>query len=391
MAIFKHMDDKGSQVGLFFHIVRTFLFIVILPMVASSQINFDVLSEWKHLPDLSNNLYEQFLEVADTHRSARDRKVAACLTKEQWEERQRWVRKRLQVLVGAFPEKTPLDPRVTGTIDHSRYTIEKLHFQSRPDFHVTAALFIPKNIKFPAPAILFCSGHTAEGFRSETYQHMILNYVQKGFIVLAFDPVGQGERSQYLDSNGLPYLSPTHDHSTAGNQVFINGISPANYFIWDGIRAIDYLESRPEVDAGRIGVTGRSGGGTQTAYLMAFDDRVSVAAPECYLTTFDKLLRSRGPQDAEQNILHFLDGLDLADLVEVRAPKPTLMVTTTRDIFSIAGARDLYSEAKRIYESFSAADHLQMVEDDAPHASTRKNREATYAFFQKHLDNPGDA
>ena len=369
--------------------VAALLLSLISSLIASAQINFDVVAEWEHLPNPNKILYEQLLDAADVHRMSRDSAIKACQTKSQWEARQKWVQEKLHSLVGAFPKKTPLYPKVTGTIDHQKYTIEKLHFQSRPEFYVTAALFIPKQIRTPAPAILFCSGHTSEGFRSDTYQHMILNYVQKGFIVLAFDPVGQGERSQYLDNGGRAFMKPTHDHSYVGNQVFLNGISPANYFIWDGIRAIDYLVSRPEVDSSRIGVTGRSGGGTQTAYLMAFDRRVRAAAPECYLTTFDKLLKSRGPQDAEQNIYHFLDGLDLADLVEVRAPKPTLMVTTTRDIFSIAGAREIFAEARKCYGSFSAEDYLQMVEDDAPHASTRKNREATYAFFQKYLENPG--
>ncbi|MBK8503693.1 MAG: acetylxylan esterase [Saprospiraceae bacterium] len=168
-------------------------------------------------------------------------------------------------------------------------------------------------------------------------------------------------------------------------------MSPAQYFVWDAIRAIDYLDTRPEVDIDRIGVTGRSGGGTQAAYLMAVDQRIKAAAPECYLTTFKQLLLSGGPQDAEQNPLHFLyKGLDLADLVEARAPKPTLMVTTTRDIFSIQGARDLYIEAQHAYRAHGETDNLSMVEDDAPHQSTRKNREATYRFFQKHLNNPGD-
>ena len=356
-----------------------------------SQLDLNVLSEWKHIPNTDKNLYQQFLLEAEKLQKLRSQQINSLHTQAQWKFRQKWVRQTLHKLVGPFPEKTPLLPQITGEIDHPKYRIEKLHFQSRPAFYVTAALYIPKNIKFPAPAILFCSGHTVEGFRSDTYQHMILNYVQKGFIVLAFDPIGQGERAQYLESDGTPILSPTHDHSFAGNQVFLNGVSPANYFIWDGIRALDYLEGRPEVDRTRIGVTGRSGGGTQTSYLMAFDDRVKAAAPECYLTTFDKLLKSRGPQDAEQNIMYFLDGLDLADLVEVRAPKPTLMVTTTRDIFSIAGARELYEEAKIAYQIYGAKDNLQMVEDDAGHTSTKKNREATYAFFQRHLSNPGNS
>nr|WP_221307483.1 S9 family peptidase [Rhabdobacter roseus] len=150
--------------------------------------------------------------------------------------------------------------------------------------------------------------------------------------------------------------------------------------------------SRPEVDGTRIGVTGRSGGGTQTAYIAALDDRVLAAAPECYITSFDKLLQSAGPQDAEQNLMHFLaKGLDLADLIEVRAPKPTLIVSTTRDMFSIQGVRDTYQEAQKAFQALGKTEQLAKVEDDAAHASTPKNREATYAFFQKYLNNPGSS
>jgi hypothetical protein len=146
------------------------------------------------------------------------------------------------------------------------------------------------------------------------------------------------------------------------------------------------------VDGQRIGVTGRSGGGTQTAYLAAVDDRIHAAAPECYITSSELLLKSRGPQDAEQNLVNGLKmGIGMADYLEVRAPKPTLIVSTTRDIFSIQGTRDVYQEAKRAYSAYGKPDNLQMTEDDAEHESTVKNRERTYAFFQKHLRNPGES
>ena len=376
-------------------LIRLFSTLVILSLsryggVAQAQDEFKVFSYWQNLPDYSNNLYQIFVKDAEAKLNARSKTIAALQSQSDWITRQLFVRSTLDSIMGSFPDKTPLHPKITGRIDHEKYLIEKLHFQSRPNFYVTAALFLPKNILYPAPAILFCSGHAAEGFRSPTYQHMILNYVQKGFIVLAFDPIGQGERYQYFDQQGQPYLGPTKEHSKAGNQVFITGLSPANYFVWDGIRALDYLMQRPEVDPERIGVTGRSGGGTQTAYLMAYDERIAAAAPECYLTTFDRLLKSRGPQDAEQNLMYFLDALDLPDLVQVRAPKPTLVITTTEDIFPISGARDLFDESQHIYEAFNQSSHLAMVEDHAGHQSTSANREAAYAFFRKHLNHPGD-
>ncbi|MEX2591767.1 MAG: prolyl oligopeptidase family serine peptidase [Anditalea sp.] len=175
-----------------------------------------------------------------------------------------------------------------------------------------------------------------------------------------------------------------------GAQAFISGKSQAMYMIWDGIRAVDYLLTREEVDPERIGITGRSGGGTQSSYIAAIDERIDAAAPENYITNFTRLLETNGPQDAEQNFLHGIaQGLDQPDLLIVRAPKPTLMITTTRDIFSIQGARETAKEVSGIYEAYGEEQNFSMVEDDAGHASTPKNREAMYAFFQHHLDNPG--
>src|SRR5690606_23849012 len=191
--------------------------------------------------------------------------------------------------------------------------------------------------------LLFCSGHSDDGYRYWKYQTVILNLVKKGFAVLAFDPIGQGERKSYLDESGNPTLQPTFEHSYPGGQTFLAGRSPAYYFIYDGIRALDYLETRAEVDMKRLGITGWSGGATQTAYIAACDKRIYASAPALYLTTFEMLLKSNGPQDAEQNLIGEISkGIGLADFIEVRAPKPTLMVTTTRDMFSIQGARETY-------------------------------------------------
>ncbi len=294
--------------------------------------------------------------------------------------------------MGAFPEKNPLNAEITGTVEGDGFSVEKVVYQSQPGFYVTAALFIPDDLKEKAPAILYCSGHTYESFRSKVYQHMIINLVNKGFIVLAFDPVGQGERLQYLneEQNRSIFDTPTHEHSYPGGQCFISGSSIARHMIWDGIRSIDYLVSRPEVDPERIGITGRSGGGTQSAYIAAFDDRVKAAAPECYITSFEYLFKTIGPQDAEQNLPFFLEEqLDLADLLEVRMPRPALIISTTNDFFSIQGARETFVEVKKAYETYGYPERIQMAEDIGGHESTSGNREALYAFFQEALHQPG--
>ena len=363
------------------------------PAPVHAQENLDVLAGWMRFTDAENALYHHLSGQAYDLLAERARRVAELESEADWRRYREQVRQRLRETIGPFPEKTPLNARITGTLEKERYRVEKLVYESVPGLYVTAALFIPEGLEGKAPAILFCSGHTAEGFRSTTYQTIILNLVKKGFIVLAFDPVGQGERLQYFDEAiGASRIGgPTREHSYSGAQAFITGGSQARYMTWDGLRGIDYLLTREEVDPARIGVAGRSGGGTQSAYIAALDDRVLAAAPENYITSFERLLQTRGPQDAEQNLYHGIArGLDHADLLIARAPQPALMMTTTRDIFSIQGARETYAEAKRAFEALGDPENLRVVEDDAPHASTRKNREAMYAFFQEALALPGE-
>ncbi len=366
--------------------------LVLISPFLHAQEDLSVLKYWNYHQAQPAVFYQHLMKTARQQLTERNTAVAALATREDWQQRQQQMAQVLREIAGDFPARTPLKPVITGTLERDGVRVEKLYFESRPGYYVTAALFLPARFTGKLPAIVYCSGHSANGFRSEAYQRIILNYAKKGFAVLAFDPIGQGERIQYFKEDGKPRFGPTHEHSYPGSQSFVSGRSPANYFIWDGIRAVDYLVSREEIDPDRIGIAGRSGGGTQSAYIAAFDERILAAAPECYLTSMDKLLRSKGPQDAEQVFMHALaKGFDLADLVVVRAPKPLLMVTTTNDIFSIEGAREVFAEASRAYKALGNADALQMVEDDAGHASTLKNREASYAFFQKHLKNPGSS
>ena len=359
---------------------------------AQPEENLQVLDYYHYYDDAPRALYHHISQVAFQQLAQRKEAIAQLQTPADWKERQRQVRSRLQRLIGPFPEKTPLNPQITGTLREEGYRVEKLIFESQPQFYVTAALFVPDRLTGPAPAILFASGHLPEAFRGAAYQTMILNYVKKGFIVLAFDPVGQGERVLHTKAEAAVIDGSTDEHSYVGAQCLINGSSLLCYMVWDGIRAVDYLLTRPEVDPQRIGMTGRSGGGTQTAFVAALDERIRAAAPEAYITDLELLLKTRGPQDAEQNVYHGLAaGLNHADLLEVRAPKPALIVSTTRDIFSIQGARDTYREAQAAYRAFGQEAALALVEDDAEHTSTPKNREATYAFFQQYLRNPGSA
>jgi len=367
--------------------------ITISGMSAICQEDYSVLDYWKYYSDAENTLYKMQTTYSFELLNQRKEEIAQLQTKEDWMRRQEKVKHAFEKVLGPFTKKTPLNPVITGKLKGDGFTVEKLYFESLPGYKVTAALFLPKGKKKKFPAIIYCSGHSDLAFRFDVYQHVIINLVKKGFAVFAFDPIGQGERQQYFnEAEGKSKFGPTHEHSYPGALLFINGSSAAYYMIWDGIRSVDYLLTRKEIDPERIGITGRSGGGTQSSYIAAMDERIKAAAPECYITSFEYLFKSMGPQDAEQNFYHAIrEGIDLADLLQIRAPKPTMMITTTRDIFSIQGARDVFAETNQVFEAFESADHFEMVEDDAGHTSTLKNREAMYAFFQKHLDNPGSA
>ncbi len=363
------------------------------PQVFSQDEDLTVLQRWVEWSDASHRLQLHWNGLAFEHLARRQEALRALETAEDWQGRQREIRETLHRIVGPFPERTPLNPQVLGVLQKDGYRVEKIVFESQPEFYVTGCLFLPDERQERAPAILNVIGHTGIAFRGANYQHFLLNLVDKGFIVFAMDPIGQGERLQYYDpERGRSVIGgATAEHSYLGLQAFLTGSCAARYFTWDGIRAIDYLVSRPEVDPERIGVTGLSGGGTQTSYIAALDDRVVAASPACYITGLGWLFASIGPQDAEQNFNRgVLNRIDHGDFLIARAPKPTLVVATTRDFFSIQGTREVVAEAGEAFRAMDAESHLLLAEDDYRHGFTAKNNEATYAFFQEHLDLPGD-
>lgn len=353
----------------------------------------DDVHTWIQYSDAPNSEYHYLASQAFSMLDKRTAMVARYGKLGDWQSRQQMIRRTLLDIVGPFPQKNSLNAKILRKISKSGYTVEHILYESQPGFYVTSSLFIPAGLQpgSKSPAVIYCSGHAPEGYRSPVYQNVILNLVKKGFMVFAFDPVGQGERLEYIDP-ATGKSSPTGEHSVAGAQGFITGNTQSRIMIWDGIRAVDYLLGRGDVDPARIGITGRSGGGTQSAYIAAMDDRIKAAAPENYITNFTRLIQTEGPQDAEQNLFNGIaKGLDMADYLLVRAPKPTLMITTTRDMFSIQGARETAKEVSRIFKAYGKPENFRMITDDALHASTKKNREAMYAFFQKYLDNPGDS
>jgi len=341
----------------------------------------DLANPRRMLPDSLDKIALQFL-------AERERRVAQISTREEIGARQRFVREKILQAIGGLPERTPLNAKVTGTLKRNGYRIEKIIFESQPAFYVTANLYLPETGRAPYPGILMPLGHERGGKAHEAWQRLAVTFAKNGFAILLYEPISQGERVQLYDPDlgESKARYATNEHTLAGTQCLLLGHSFARHRIWDGMRALDYLISRPEVDSSRIGCTGNSGGGTLTAYLSALDDRIKVAAPSCYLTNWKSLIETIGAQDAEQNLPPFLsDGLDQADFVITFAPKPYMILSATRDFFPIAGARQTFREAKRLYGLMGAEEKLDMIEAEDEHGYTRPRRLAAYRWMNRWL------
>lgn len=310
--------------------------------------------------------------------------------------------------LGEFPPRTALNAKTVRTLQGDGFTVENVIFESRPRHHITANLYLPAT-KPPFPAVIVPCGHSYTGKAADGYQRVSMLLARNGIAALCYDPIGQGERYQTFGSDGrplgedytgspssvkqlqevagLPHFNPVEEHTLIGLGSILVGTNTAQYRIYDGMRAIDYLVSRPEIDAARIGCTGNSGGGTLTAYLMALDERIACAAPTCYLTTFRRLLATAGPQDAEQNLFGQLrDGLDEADYVLMRAPLPTVLCAGTRDAtFDVTGTWDIFREAKRVYARLGHSEQVDLVEADEPHGFTKPLRVGAVRWMRRWL------
>jgi cephalosporin-C deacetylase-like acetyl esterase len=331
----------------------------------------------------TGNLYAHLQKEAYAALDRRNEAYEQLKTPEQIRAHQKKLREFLIQQLGGFPQRTPLNAETIRTIKADGYRIECVIFESQPHHHVTANLYLP-DVDGPTAGIVVSSGHSRTGKTAEYNQRFGIAMAKHGMAALCFDPIGQGERSQILNEQGAPkFGSTTAEHFLVGVGSTLVGRNTARYRIWDAIRAIDYLAGRREVDADRIGFTGCSGGGTLTSYVMALDDRVVCAAPACYLTTFRRLIETIGPQDAEQNIFgQIAFGMDQPDYVLMRAPKPTIISSTTNDFFDSSGSWDNYRQAKRIYARLGFPERVDLVEVEGGHGVQPQNL-ATITHWMK--------
>ena len=300
-----------------------------------------------------------------------------------------WARERVErrrrlasVLVPDWPVAEPKVTQ-TGEIARKGWTIRKIMFQSLPDYWVTAALYVPNEIKGSTPGVLLCSGHWLEAKACPEYHAMGEELVRQGMVVLAFDPVAQGERVQSWDylANRIPMWGTT-EHDYLGHKSLLCGWPLSQAFVWDGQRALDVLLAQEGVDAARIGVCGISGGGTQTTLLLGADDRFTAAAPTCYVTSWRNQLAAKLGADAEQWPYPIMAwGWDHVDILASFAPKPLRLITATRDFFPIEGTRETFRKLQGLYGEIGAAGNVSMTEDDVDHSYYPQLRESTARFF----------
>jgi hypothetical protein len=336
-------------------------------------------------PDPEARLLQWMDRIARQQLDRRAAAIEEVRTPEAAEQRKRQVRAKILELIGGLPDYNgPLNARVTGRIEKPKYIIEKLVFESLPHFYVTANLYRPK-APGRYPGVLIPLGHWDEGKVAE--QRTAANLAMKGFVALAYDPVGQGERLQAYDQRLGASLGgwAVEQHFQAGGQSLLEGENFARYRIWDAKRALDYLVSRPEVDAERIGCTGCSGGGTLTTYISALDPRIKAAAPACYMNSF-RVLFSGPVGDSEQSIPNFISsGLDQTDFVELFAPKPWLIVSTIGDFFTVEGAREVYEEARKWYRLYGDVNRVDWAIGPGGHGTPQPVRERIYEWMIRWL------
>ncbi|HEV3261662.1 MAG TPA: acetylxylan esterase [Gemmataceae bacterium] len=337
------------------------------------------------------NVHQQILDLAARQQERRRARFAAVKSKADLEALQRSLRQTFLNLLDGMPASSgPPPTKKTGSIKGDGYEIVKLVFESFPGYFVSALLYKPRGVDTPMPGILSPCGHSPVGKASDDYQKLHVNLARRGYVVLTYDPVGQGERSQFWDATRgrSRFNLDCGEHAVLGNPLYLLGSSLARYRIWDGMRGIDYLASLREVDAQRIGCVGNSGGGALTAYISALDPRVQVAATCCYITALPRRMANRIQQDPdadpEQDVFGFVsEGVDHAGLLALRVPRPTLVNSAADDFVPIEGTNETFGEVKKLYQVAKVEKHFKRSVAPGKHGLSLPLRQATYLAFDQ--------
>lgn len=311
--------------------------------------------------------------------------LADYQTVAEWEKDKGKHRERLFEMLGLkpLPEKTPLNPEITGTVDHDDIIVERVHFQSRPGLYVTGNFYRPKEQSKPLPAILYVCGHgrVKKGdisFGNKThYQHHGAWFARNGYVCLTIDTIQLGE------IEGMHHGTYRHGRWWWNSR----GYSPAGVEAWNCIRSLDYLQSRSEVDSERIGVTGRSGGGAYSWWIAALDERIKCAVPVAGITNLQNHVVD-GCVEGHCDCMYMVNTYrwDYAQVAALVAPRPLLISNTDKDrIFPLDGVVDVYTKVRRIYDLYEMKANVGLQITEGPHSDTQELRIHAFHWFNRFL------
>lgn len=336
-------------------------------------------------------VHEYYAKRVRTLMDERSRRLKALKTRRDAEAYVKRVRRVVRNALGPFPARTPLKPRITGREFFDKFTIEKVIFQSRPRFFVTGNLYLPLDLSKPQPCVLGLCGHSKLGKAGDAYQSFCQGLASKGFVVFIIDPIQQGERNQLPAEARDEYSSLCGMHNMMGNAMAPTGDFFGAWRLWDAIRGLDYLLTRPEVDTKRVGVTGNSGGGTLTSYVAAVDPRPTMVAASCYISSYLGDTLNELPADSEQNPPGMLGaGLDQADLLLAYAPRPTMILSQHNDFFDERYAYESGRELSRVHKLLGSRGSAGYFAGPGNHGYSVENREEMYRFFMRHAGVSGE-
>ena len=313
------------------------------------------------------------IATTDTHFAA-----PSFATLEEWKVRREALRKQVQSAAGLlpFPARNPLNAQVFGRIENKDYSIEKVYIETLPGFYLAGNLYRPLGKKGPFPGMLAPHGHAQYGRLEDGELFSVpsrgINHARQGYVVFAYDMIG------YNDTMQLPHVFG----NTPQEQLWSFG--PLGLQTWNSIRALDFLESLPDVDPKKLLVTGESGGGTQTFLLCAIDERPKWSSP---VNMISLIMQGGSPCENAPSLRVGTNNVEIAALM---APRPMLMVSATGD-WTKNTLKEEYPAMKKIYELYDAGAQVETVQIDAPHNYNKASREAVYKFFGKQVLGDGDA
>ena len=322
--------------------------------------------------DMLHLYYLKRFRAIDRRRSSR---LAAVKTRKDAEKYSAEVREKLKQVFGPMPPVKPIRPQVTGQLSTKKLKIDKVLFQSRPGYYVSALFYRPANAGKKLPGIVFLCGHSGDGKHSPLYQRVPQSLALRGFGVLAVDPYGQGERSEHG-------LGAVGEHNWFGQRLALLGEFFGTWRLHDALVALEYLKSRPEIDPARLGATGCSGGGTMTSYLNAFSPDLMMAAPVCSMTCMTSNLENEIYTDCEQNPPGLrAAGLDEDDFLLAYAPRPIMLGVQDNDFFDCRGTRKMYDSMRKIYRICGNPDAVQFSLGKGDHSYSEFHQREIGAFF----------